>query len=83
MNQASFTFHIIGIDASTWGLEAFGELLTELTNNTGRAFIFLQHLDPMHERMLASILNKYTKRTVREVTDCVLLHKKNYYPLLI
>jgi chemotaxis response regulator CheB len=39
-------FPIVGIGASAGGLEAFSELLQALPEDTGMAYVFVQHLDP-------------------------------------
>ena len=39
-------FPIVGIGASAGGLEAFSELLHRLPEETGMAFVLVQHLDP-------------------------------------
>ena len=44
------TFPIVGVGASAGGLEAFRSLLEALPVNTGMAFVFVQHLDPEHDR---------------------------------
>jgi two-component system, chemotaxis family, CheB/CheR fusion protein len=37
---------IVGVGASAGGLEAFTELLSHLPDDTGMAFVLIQHLDP-------------------------------------
>ena len=39
---------IVGVGASAGGLEAFTELLSHLPDDTGLAFVLIQHLDPSH-----------------------------------
>jgi two-component system CheB/CheR fusion protein len=48
-------------------LEAFTELLTHLPDNTGMAFVLIQHLDPSHESHLTELLSKTTGMPVSEV----------------
>ena len=43
---------VVGIGASAGGLEAFTELLSHLPDDTGMAFVLIQHLDPTHESHL-------------------------------
>jgi two-component system CheB/CheR fusion protein len=50
-------------------LEAFRALLKALSADTGFAYIFVQHLDPTHESLVAELLSKHTAMPVREVTD--------------
>jgi two-component system CheB/CheR fusion protein len=58
---------IVGIGASAGGLEAFTELLSHLPDDTGMAFVLIQHLDPTHESHLTELLSKATKMPVSEV----------------
>jgi len=62
-------FPIVGIGASAGGLEAFTELLRHLPDDTGMAFVLIQHLDPKHASHLAQLLAKVSKMTVTEVED--------------
>jgi len=66
---ATGPFPIVGIGASAGGLEAFMGLLAHLPNDTGMAFVLLQHLDPKHESMSSEILQRSTKMPVAEVQD--------------
>lgn len=38
---------VVGIGASAGGLEAIGEMLVKLPDNTGMAFVIIQHLSPI------------------------------------
>ena len=58
---------IVGVGASAGGLEAFTELLSHLPDNTGMAFVLIQHLDPSHESHLTDLLSKASKMPVSEV----------------
>jgi two-component system, chemotaxis family, CheB/CheR fusion protein len=58
---------IVGIGASAGGLEAFTELLSHLPDDTGMAFVLIQHLDPSHESHLTELLSKASKMPVSEV----------------
>jgi two-component system CheB/CheR fusion protein len=57
---------VVGIGASAGGLEAFTLLLKHLPKDTGMAFVYVQHLDPTHESMLAPILSRVTSMAVCE-----------------
>ena len=58
---------IVGVGASAGGLEAFTELLRHLPDDTGMAFVLIQHLDPRHESHLTELLSKASKMPVTEV----------------
>ena len=58
---------VVGIGASSGGLDAFSELLRHLTDDTGMAFVVIQHLDARHESHLSELLAKNCKMPVTEV----------------
>jgi two-component system CheB/CheR fusion protein len=58
---------IVGIGASAGGLEAFTELLSHLPDDTGMAFVLIQHLDPSHQSHLTELLSRASKMPVSEV----------------
>ncbi len=58
---------IVGVGASAGGLEAFTELLSHLPDDTGMAFVLIQHLDPKHESHLTELLSKGSQMPVAEV----------------
>ena len=62
-------FPIVGIGASAGGLEAFTRLIRSLPDNTGMAFVLVQHLDPSHESKLPQLLGRVTNLPVLEVND--------------
>ncbi len=53
--------------ASAGGLEAFTDLLSHLPDDTGMAFVLIQHLDPSHESHLTELLSKASKMPVSEL----------------
>jgi len=63
------SFPIVGVGASAGGFEAFAEMLKHLPEDTGMAFVLVQHLDPTHTSVLSEILARSTKIPVVEVTD--------------
>src|SRR5580692_9937246 len=57
---------IVAVGASAGGLEAFTELLRHLPDDTGMAFVLIQHLDPKHDSHLTELLSKASKMPVSE-----------------
>src|SRR6185312_4320578 len=53
-------FPIVGVGSSAGGLDAVTQLLRALPDNTGMAFVLVQHLDPYHKSELAGILTAET-----------------------
>lgn len=60
---------VVGVGASTGGLESMQLLLAPLPADTGLAFVFVQHLDAEHPSLLAEILARVTRMQVLEVVD--------------
>ena len=70
---------IVGIGASAGGIEAFSALLKSLPDNTGMAYIFVQHLQPQHESKLSEIFSKFTTMTVVQVKDKMPVKRNRIY----
>jgi two-component system CheB/CheR fusion protein len=73
------SFPIVGIGASAGGLEAFSELLHQLPEHTGMAFVLVQHLDPKHASDLREILSRTTRIPVQEATHGVAVKPDHIY----
>ena len=67
-NGQGRSFPIVGIGASAGGLEAFTDLLSHLPNDTGMAFVLIQHLDPKHDSHLTELLSKASKMPISELS---------------
>jgi two-component system CheB/CheR fusion protein len=67
--KAEKGFPVVGIGASAGGLEALEGLFSSFSPAPGLAFVIIQHLDPRHRSMMASLLQKHTKMPVIEMTD--------------
>jgi two-component system CheB/CheR fusion protein len=72
-------FPIVGMGASAGGLEAFTQLLSHLPNDTGMAFVLVQHLSPDHKSILSEILSRTTQMPVHEVQDGMLVEPNHVY----
>jgi two-component system, chemotaxis family, CheB/CheR fusion protein len=62
-------FPIVGIGASAGGLEALELFLGNVPENTGMAYIVVQHLDPTRKGMLPELLQRVSKIQVFQVID--------------
>ncbi|GAB3773682.1 hypothetical protein GCM10028818_15550 [Spirosoma horti] len=58
---------VVAIGASAGGMEAFSELLANLSPTTGLAYVYIQHMAASHESQLAAILGRVTQMPVMEV----------------
>ena len=76
---SSNLFPVIGVGASAGGLEAFKKLLKAIPENSGMAYILVQHLDPRHDSILSDLLQKVTKIPVHEISDNVHVEPDHIY----
>jgi two-component system CheB/CheR fusion protein len=73
---AKLTFPIVAIGASAGGLEALRQLFSRLPDDTGMAFVVVQHLDPARPSMLSRVLAADVQMPVVEVAAG--MHAKCY-----
>ena len=62
-------FPIVGIGASAGGLEALELFLANVPENSGMAFVIVQHLDPTHKGVMVELLQRGTRMKVVQVRD--------------
>jgi two-component system CheB/CheR fusion protein len=62
-------FPIAGIGASAGGLEALEQFLSNVPENSGMAYVVIQHLDPTQKGMLPELLQRITRMKVYQVAD--------------
>ena len=72
-------FPVVGIGASAGGLNAFKTFLKAITENSGMAYVLVQHLDPKHESVLPELLQKVTTIPVVEITDDIKVLPNHIY----
>lgn len=73
------SFTVVAIGASAGGLEAVSLLLQNLDQDTGMAFIYVQHLSPDHESLLVPLLSKKTEMKVQDIDDMEKIVPNNVY----
>ena len=76
---SSNLFPVVGVGASAGGLDAFKQLLKAVPENSGMAYILVQHLDPAHDSILAEILQKITRIPVQEITNNIQVEADHIY----
>jgi two-component system, chemotaxis family, CheB/CheR fusion protein len=72
-------FPVVGVGASAGGLEAFKRLIRAIPEDSGVAYILVQHLEPSHESLLVDILQKATRIPVQEITNNVRVEPDHVY----
>ena len=60
---------IVGIGASAGGLEALEQFFLHVPEQSGMAFVVVQHLDPTHPGIMAELLQRFTPMKVAQVRD--------------
>jgi len=72
-------FPVVGVGASAGGLAAFKKFLGSIPEDSGMAYVLVQHLDPKHESLLPELLQKATKVPVLEITDDIKVEPDHIY----
>jgi two-component system, chemotaxis family, CheB/CheR fusion protein len=72
-------FHCVGIGASAGGLEAIEDFFSHMPENSGLAFIVIQHLSPDYKSLMVELLSKKTKIPVHRCTDGMEVKPNNIY----
>jgi two-component system, chemotaxis family, CheB/CheR fusion protein len=73
------SFPVIGIGMSAGGLEALERFLKGVPEQSGMAYVVVQHLDPTHSGMLVELLRRASPLSIEEVTDGVLVEPDHVY----
>lgn len=72
-------FPVVGIGASAGGLDIFKRLLAEIPEDSGMAYVIVQHLSPDFPSSLPEILCKYTQIPVHEIIHDINLAPNHIY----
>jgi two-component system, chemotaxis family, CheB/CheR fusion protein len=75
----STSFPIVGVGASAGGMESFIQLLQQLPQDSGMAFVLIQHLDPTHASYLSEALGRSTSLPVSEIEDGMRVEPDHVY----
>src|SRR5262249_19427658 len=62
-------FDVVALAASAGGLTALSEVLTSLPSDFSASVLVVQHLDPRHRSLMASILSRRTALKVKEAEN--------------
>lgn len=79
MTKTLQSFPIIGVGASAGGIDSFKQFLNAIPENSGMAYVIVQHLDPTHQSSLPDILSRVTPLPVHDITDEVKLKPNHIY----
>ncbi len=70
---------IVGIGASAGGIDAFKSFFKNMPSDTGMSFVLIQHLDPIHESALVSIVSNFSKMPVQLASQGTDIRPNNIY----
>ncbi|MCG8699434.1 MAG: chemotaxis protein CheB, partial [Bacteroidales bacterium] len=77
-------FYVVAIGASAGGLEAVQLLFDNIPNNTGVAYVIIQHLSPDFKSLMPELLAKHTDMQIFTAEDnqeiqpnCIYLNQRN------
>ncbi|MFP4448872.1 MAG: chemotaxis protein CheB [Bacteroidales bacterium] len=70
---------IVGIGASAGGLEALEPFFANVPEDSGLAYVVIQHLDPNHVAMLPELLQRSTEMKVFQATDQMQVKPNHVY----
>jgi len=74
-------FPVVGIGASSGGLEALESFLRPMPARNGMAFVIITHIGPGRESALADILSRATAMAVVQAADGMMLQRDHVYVL--
>jgi two-component system, chemotaxis family, CheB/CheR fusion protein len=70
---------VVGIGGSAGSLEAFKTFFTNMPDDSGAAFVVIQHLAPKHESLLAELLAQHTRMRVVQARDALPVEPNRVY----
>lgn len=68
-SRAEGPIRVVGIGASAGGLEALERLFERMPDDTGMAFVVVQHLSPDFKSLMGQVLARWSKMPIRTVED--------------
>ena len=70
---------IVGIGASAGGLHALEEFFEHLSNNSGAAFVVIQHLSPDFKSLMKELLERCTRMVIYRIESGMELQPNSIY----
>lgn len=71
--------YIVGLGASAGGLEALQQFFSAMSDNSGMAFVVVQHLSPDYKSMMVELLSKTTSMSVLKVENGMEINPNHVY----
>jgi two-component system CheB/CheR fusion protein len=78
-NDLGKPLHVVGIGASAGGLDALERFFDALPNDTGMAFVVIQHLSPAFKSLMDQLLRRHTQLPIHLVEDGMQVEANHVY----
>jgi two-component system CheB/CheR fusion protein len=78
-SPSSLGFPVVGIGASSGGIQALLRFFENMPSDAGMAFVIVLHLSPTHESHADDIIQRVTKMRVMQVTAPTVIEKNCVY----
>ena len=72
-------FYVVGVGASAGGLEALQDYFKNVPDNTGAAYVVIQHLSPDYKSLMDELLSRCTGMPVKVAEDGIEVKKNHVY----
>ncbi len=79
VSESTLPSYYVGIGASAGGLEAIESLFKVMPQDSGLAFIVIQHLSPDHKSLMPELLSKKTNMPVYRAEDGMAIEPNSIY----
>ena len=78
-SDANLPTFVVGIGASAGGLEAVERMFDQMPEESGMAFVLVQHLSPDFKSLMNELLTRRTKIPIHQAVDGIQLRANNIY----
>lgn len=79
MNQKKAPTFVVGIGASAGGLKPIEQFFDNMPENSGMAFVIVQHLSPDFKSLMDELLARHTNMAIHKVVDGVVVEPNSIY----
>ena len=73
------SFFVVGIGASAGGLRALEDFFAHMPQDSGAAFVIIQHLSPDYKSLMKELLGRCTRMAIHRVEDGMALAPDSIY----
>ncbi|MCB0027993.1 MAG: chemotaxis protein CheB, partial [Anaerolineales bacterium] len=77
--QLNDNFLVVGIGGSAGALQSLETFFSNVPDNSGLAYVVVQHLSPDYKSLMVELLSRHTKLPVNQVTDGVKVEPNSVY----